>query len=228
VARRSARRGGFDSHALPPPQEATPQLVNKRDWEVFYQSTLGRATRPVFDRAMTAWGERPPGRAADLGAGDGTEAIALLERGWTVLAVDAHPSSARLLGQRVAADLAERLTTVTASIDEVELPPLDLVYAGYSLPFLTTDGLARVWAAVRAALRPGGLVAVNLFGPNDTWHTDPTMNFLHRPAVEELLAGLEVLWYEEREDDGEAISGPKHWHVHDLVARRPSGDDAPR
>jgi hypothetical protein len=37
-----------------------------------------------------------------------------------------------------------------------------------------------------------------------------------------LIAGLELERFEEREWDGEtALGEPKHWHIFEVVARRP-------
>ena len=195
-------------------------MVMNRDWESFYRLMAGRATRPLFDRALATWGDRAPGQAVDLGAGDGTETLALLERGWSVVAVDADPGSARIIEERVPPADRERLQIRTASTHVVQLPDADLIYAGFSLPFLLPTDFRIAWSNIKNALREDGIVAVNVFGPHDTWHADPTMTFLERDAVVRLADGLELLWLEERDEDGEAISGPKHWHVFDLIARR--------
>ena len=194
-----------------------------RDWAAFYRSTTGRATRPFFDRTIAVWGDAPPGQAIDLGAGDGTETIALLERGWRVLAVDAEPASEATILERAGSAFAGRIDARTAPLAEVDLPPADLIYGGYSLPFQTGPAFDTTWAAIRAALRPGGVVAVDLFGPHDTWHTDPGMTFLDGDTVRGLVDGLEVAYFREYEEDGEAFSGAKHWHIIDVIARQPDG-----
>ena len=60
-----------------------------------------------------------------------------------------------------------------------------------------------------------------LFGPRDTWANDPKMNFHDRTAVEALLDGLEIVDLQEQDSDGDAVTGPKHWHVLEFVARQP-------
>jgi hypothetical protein len=67
------------------------------------------------------------------------------------------------------------------------------------------------------------VVIVNVFGTRDTWAGDPFMTFVERDAVERMAAGLEVLALDEEDADGASFVGPKHWHVFDLVARRPTG-----
>jgi trans-aconitate methyltransferase len=199
-----------------------PIRVLEKDWASFYQVTAGRATRPLFDAALASRADRPPGQAVDLGAGDGTETIALLERGWRVLSVDAEPAHAAFLDERVAPSHRDRLEVITAGLEAVMLPPSDLVYAGYSLPFLVGGAFHDCWSGIRTALRPGGVLAVHLFGPNDTWHDDPTMTFLARTSVEALLDGLVVEQLTESDEDGPSAVGPKHWHLFEVLARRPS------
>ena len=41
--------------------------------------------------------------AIDLGCGDGTDTLALLDRGWSVLAVDIEPAGLALLRSRIRA-----------------------------------------------------------------------------------------------------------------------------
>ena len=74
---------------------------------------------------------------------------------------------------------------------------------------------------MRAALRPGGVLAVDLFGERDDWAgTEGT--YLARAEVDSLLEGLEVLDLSEEERDGRSFAGPKHWHTFRILARRPA------
>ena len=46
------------------------------------------------------------------------------------------------------------------------------------------------------------------------------MTFQTRAQALALLAPLEVEVFREREEDGNAFSGPKHWHIFDIIARQ--------
>jgi len=48
------------------------------------------------------------------------------------------------------------------------------------------------------------------------------MTFQDRSEVTGLLDGLEILELHETERDGQAYSGPKHWHTYDILARQPT------
>jgi len=76
-----------------------------------------------------------------------------------------------------------------------------------------------LWAAIRGALAPGGIFAGQMFGVHDSWAADPSMIFQDLDQVRKLLDGMEILRLDETERDGEASTGPEHWHVFDVLAR---------
>lgn len=176
--------------------------------------------RPLARRAVELAGTPRadgPRAAVELGCGLGVEARFLAECCFTVHTVDADASveqplavlSARLPIHHTRADLAQLR----------ELPPADLLLSCATLPFVPEPAFAAVWARMREALRPGGILAVDLFGDRDDWAgTDGT--YLSRADVEALLDGLEILELTEEERDGHSFSGPKHWHTFRVIARR--------
>lgn len=202
------------------PETAPPT----QDWPSYYRHSAGREPRPLFTKGMTLAAEAgvAAGQAIEIGFGDGTESLALLRAGWRVLAVDPTPQAADYLHEQVAPEDADRLDIRTAPAQSLELPPFDLLYAGYALSFLEQGDFRRFWTGVRAALRPGGIVIVNVFGHRDTWAGDAYMTFVDRDTVDRMVAGLEVLALDEEDADGDSFVGRKHWHVFDVVARRSS------
>jgi SAM-dependent methyltransferase len=167
---------------------------------------------------------RTAGDAIDLGCGDGLESRALVAAGWRVLAVDADPHVVERVTAAVPAAERERLIVRRASFEQLAAEPLaaaDLVYAGFALPFCSGEVFARLWAGIRARLRPGGVFAGELFGPHDDFAAWPDVNTHDRTAVERLLDGLDVLVLREDDRDGSSFAGTKHWHVFHIVAIRP-------
>jgi len=195
------------------------------DWAAYYRHTLGREARPLFARGMGLVGAMgvESGQAIEVGFGDGTETLALLADGWQVLAIDPTLQAAEVLRSRVPPDLVARLEVRTTAAQDLVLPPFDLLYAGYALSFVAPAAFPGWWAGMRAALRSGGYLVVNVFGDRDTWADDPAMTFVDRATLLTMLDGLEILDLAEEDADGPAFSGPKHWHVFDVVARRPAG-----
>lgn len=196
-------------------------------WARYYQAVQGREPRALFLAALAAFepdGFNPAGRQAiDLGCGDGTETMALLARGWRVLAVDRELAAI----ERVLAKLPEqarlRLETQVASFEEVVLPPADFVYAGLSLPFCPPEHFPAVWARLVAAVRPGGRFAGHLFGERDSWNGAPNLTFHTAVELQQRFAGFTIEALNEVESDRPtALGEPKHWHVYEVVARRGS------
>lgn len=101
----------------------------------------------------------PPGRAIDLGCGEGRNAIWLAERGWQATGVD---FSAAGLGRaaRLAAERGVSVEWVQADLLRYQPAPggYDLVLIAYL--HLPSDGLAGVFRAAAAAVAPGGTLLV--------------------------------------------------------------------
>ena len=205
-------------------------------WDEYNAAQAGRAPRASLAAALGAVGppvsgERRragrPGRrppvAVDLGCGEGVEVTALLGQGWVVHAVDAEAAPLERLADRTPPALRERLHIHQVAYADVDvLPEADLVHASYSLPYCEPVHFHRLWAAVRASLRPGAVLACQLFGPHDDAHGDPGMTFHTAEEARALFDGLEVVGWTEIDEDGTSFTGPKHWHVFEVVARRPT------
>jgi len=193
------------------------------DWAAYYRHTLGREVRPLFARGMEAARAAgvTAGQAVEIGFGDGTETLALLEAGFRVLAVEMTDAAADVLRPRVPAGAEGRLDVAIAPAESVSLPPFDLLYSGYVLSFLSPEAFRGFWTGVRSRLRPGGVLVFNVFGVRDTWAVEPGMTFLDLDGLHRLIDGLELLDLQEEDKDGDAFSGPKHWHLFDVIARRP-------
>lgn len=46
------------------------------------------------------------------------------------------------------------------------------------------------------------------------------MTFHTEEHVHAMLDGLQVEYFHELDEDGKAASGPKHWHVFTVIARK--------
>jgi len=187
-------------------------------WVRYNARQGGRPVRPLCRDAMRLL---TSGTAIDVGCGAGRETRALLEAGWRVHAVDGSPDTREVV-PRTIGGVHNRLTLEVSPYSALgALPPADLIYAGYSLPYQPPESFRRVWKLLRAALRPGGVLAVNLFGERDSWAGEQGMTFLTDAATRALLDGLEIISWEQEDAPGPAFSGTKHWHIHDVLARAP-------
>ena len=196
-------------------------MAEESNWRAFYDATEDREPRESLLAGLEAVGEDLPRAAIDVGFGAGNETVALLERGWSVTAIDAEREAADILRERVG-DRPD-LRIVTARYADADYPPASLVYAGYSLPFCDPGSFDDVWERITGALRPGGVFCGQLFGDRNEWADRDDMTFLAREAVEGLLAGLEVVELEEVEGEFSTATGEdKYWHYYDIVARKPN------
>jgi SAM-dependent methyltransferase len=130
----------------------------------------------------------PPGRALDLGCGEGGDALWLAERGWDVVAVDI--SSTAL--DRAAAEAARRDLTVDFRrhdlADGVPPGPFDLVSAQF-LQSPVELPREQVLRAAAAEIAPGGLLLVVGHAAQPPWSThepDPAL----MPSAAEVLEAL--------------------------------------
>ena len=193
---------------------------DEQAWAGYYRWNADRPVRDLLARALAALGAVGPGAAAvDLGCGSGQETRALLDAGFAVTAVDVTPAAVEIVSAYPEA--GSRLTPVLSPMQDATLPRADLVYAGYALPFCPPEHFDRMWSSLTGALRPGGLLAVDLFGDRDEWAGEEGMTFVDRSRVDRLCTGLDVLELTEVDEDGHAYAGPKHWHRFELIARRP-------
>ena len=186
-------------------------------WSDYYEANEGRAPR---DQLLDVLGRfAGPGMAIDLGCGSGIDTLAMLDRGWDVLAIDAEVEAIERLHRRAGDRPA--LETQRSPMEDIELPTADLVWASYSLFFCDPARFPDVWGRIRAAVRPGGRFAGELLGERDTWASRDDGTSMTRTEAEALFDGWTVERFEEEENDGEACSGPKHWHLFHVIALAP-------
>lgn len=195
-----------------------------KDWRAYYRFTSKRPPRDLLVQTLNHldWEKksRRGQRAVDLGFGSGTDTLELLRRGWRVLAVDQQASAAQFLARRVPPSHQRALTTLIAPLEGLALPPADLIYASFSLPFCSPAAFPQLWSTIRTALRPGGHFAGQLFGDEDEWCRDGTMTFHSARDVRRLARGFIIDMLRETHDDGMAFNGPKRWHFFDLVLEK--------
>lgn len=200
------------------------QPDESRCWTNYYNAVTGRPPRPILLDAVARFSQPATGRvdyqAIDLGCGDGTETLALVQQGWKVLAIDKQPEAIARVQAIVPLEHHAQLQTQVSGFEDVILPPADLIYAGFSVPFCRPQSFAAFWAQVVAAVPPRGRFAGQLFGDRDSWANEPTMTFHTVASARALFNQFELEVFTEIDEDGQAVSGPKHWHVYNVIARK--------
>jgi SAM-dependent methyltransferase len=144
----------------------------------------------------------------------------MLERGWSVFAVDAQQEAIDRLRARVGD--GANLRTLRSPMEDVEVPRADLVWASFSLFFCDPRRFPAVWGRIRHAVKPGGRFAGHLLGDRDTWASQNDITSFTRADAEALFEGWTIERFHEEDEDGEACSSAKHWHVFHVIASKPS------
>ena len=140
--------------------------MDSRAWDERYAaSDLAWSAGPNGYVAEVA-GALAPGRALDVAAGEGRNAIWLAERGWSVVATDFSPVAVERMARLAQERLGERSGALTARVADATAPApgveggVDLVVVCY-LQLAEEPWRAALASAVEAAA-PGGLVLVIL------------------------------------------------------------------
>ena len=195
--------------------------------EVFYDRTFSRPAltgRPEVDGFASgpseflvgAVKEVRPGRALDLGMGQGRNAVALATKGWTVTGVDVS-------GEAVGA--AAR----NADKAGVKITGVKSDYASFDFGRESWDLVAMIFAwapidepafveRVRACLKPGGLVILENFVSTPERPRPPMVRALPPGGTRAAFAGFEIVSYEELTGTGD-WGGPDSDLVR-MVARK--------
>jgi SAM-dependent methyltransferase len=164
----------------------------------------------------------PPGRALDIGCGEGADAVWLAHGGWTVTALEVSGVALKRAAQH-AREAGVDIQWTHADLAAAKLPPasFDLVSAQYPALLRTADCAAE--RAMLAAVAPGGVLLLVHHAGMDTHPPqesgiDPA-DYVWPAMVAALLTDdWEVETYEERPriaPDGGAGSQ----HTDDVVLR---------
>ena len=141
---------------------ASPPAAHASDWASV--AAPEKARPPVDEGLIELAASMPPGKALDLGCGEGQNSIWLAQRGWIVNAVDLSPSAiseARLQAQ--AAGVADTIVFRAADISDWRpVSRYDLVFCTFGLP-ARGMGRSRMLDMAAAAVAPGGTILLTEF-----------------------------------------------------------------
>ncbi|MEW2415161.1 class I SAM-dependent methyltransferase [Streptomyces sp. NPDC046866] len=134
-----------------------------------------------------------PGRALDLGCGEGADAVWLARRGWRVTGTDiSGVALERAAAHAAEAGVADRIELCRHDLAEsFPAGEFDLV----SACFLHNYGdfpRARVLRTAAAAVAPGGILLVVGHGGWATWQQQEVRPAIDFPTPDEVLAQLEL------------------------------------
>jgi thioredoxin reductase/SAM-dependent methyltransferase len=140
-------------------RSAARPSANEADWDHRYEGDRMWSGNPNGTLVAEA-GDLAPGRALDVGAGEGGDALWLAGRGWRVTASDISARALDRIGAEAdrRGESVERLRADANALDPFEPGAFDLVSAQYASIPRTPDG--RAIQNLLDAVAPGGTLVV--------------------------------------------------------------------
>ncbi len=181
---------------------AQPQAppLNKEQWNKVFASP-----EPIFNTKPNAFlaeavKGRKPGKALDIGMGQGRNSIFLAQQGWEVTGIDISDEGIRI-AKETAAKQGLRLNTVQQSIFEFDFgrEQWDLI-AGIFMQSV----IPRLADRLPAALKPGGIVVVEGYHEDRAKVADSARGGFKNNLLLRLFDSLRIVHYEDR-------FGPADW-----------------
>ena len=163
----------------------------KEHWEQHYGERERIWSGRVNVQFADVVGDLTPGRALDLGCGEGADSVWLAERGWTVVAVDISDTAlGRAREAASARGVADRIEFVQRDLSE-GLPEgsFDLISSQFLHSKVPLDR-ETILASAAAALRPGGVLVIVDHGAPPPWTSK--LDHHEFPSAEEVVAGLNL------------------------------------
>jgi SAM-dependent methyltransferase len=162
------------------PDEA--KMYTQEFWDERYAGSTRVWSGQPNQRLVEQVAGLAPGRALDVGCGEGADVVWLAEQGWLAAGVDVSPVALDRAAQH-AADAGVGDRTTWSRVDVIGGHPLpggmDLVTAAYLHAPLTV--FAQTYDALAGAVRPGGTLLVIGHHPADA------ATGLRNPALSHLL-----------------------------------------
>jgi SAM-dependent methyltransferase len=174
------------------------QLGDNRDAERRAYDDIYSKQPELFSAAPNAFlvrtvSGRPPGRALDVGMGQGRNALWLASQGWTVTGFDLSPVAI----EQARREAEKRGLTIDALVKPYQeyewgIAKWDLIVFSYFFP---REALPKVWTA----LKPGGLILIEGFHI-DTARIRPVGGGYHNNELLNVLKDYRILVYEDAQD----------------------------
>jgi SAM-dependent methyltransferase len=177
-------RGQGDGMEMSKAQQSWEEHYGQRDrvWSGRVNIRLAELVEPMT-----------PGRALDLGCGEGADAMWLAEHGWRVTAVDISQTALdRALADAMARNLSDRIDFQRHDLDD-SFPDgvFDLVSAQFLHSRVPLDR-ARLLRRAAESVAPGGTLMVVDHGAAPPWAPKPEHHHHEFPTGDEVVSSLNL------------------------------------
>jgi SAM-dependent methyltransferase len=221
VGDRGAMTRPSNSHVSSDEQTAGPGVDGVAEWDARYagaeQVWSGRPNTALLAEVVGL----PPGRALDVGCGEGADAVWLARQGWDVTALDVSRVALER-ATRHARDARVEVRWIPGALEDapVQAGAFDLVSALY--PALRRTPTNEAETALTAAVAPGGVLLVVHHADVDSERArahgfDPA-DYVSPTDVAALLDGDWQVAFDGRRPRDTTTGAGAH-HTHDVVLR---------
>ena len=199
----------------------------ENQWFTYHASTKDNPPSQTAVLAAKQFGEMR-GQVIDLGCGAGMDVMYFLQKGWKVLAIDAHTEYLSAVRVEMPTELQHNLEIQEMTFEQLHIEqPADCIIANFSLPFCNPKAFGTMWTKIVHGIKQGGVFSGVFFGNRDDWakcmYEERT--FHTAMQVEKLFHDFAIITMDEEEWDGTCCGEdgqpqPKHWHIFRVVARK--------
>jgi SAM-dependent methyltransferase len=191
-------------------------IKDKKKRSKYYVVSGSRKPSPLLIRALKLDGFKT---ALDLGCGAGVDAKEMSGQGLSVTAVDVNPEVKKFFKD------SEEISVQISSFQEFDFQKYDFIFSRSALVFLPPHDFEKVIRKIKKSLNFNGVIAIRLWGINDSAAKRPErkgkMTFVSKEQLENMFCDFEIIELTEEEKDGKtALGQPKHWHFFNLIARK--------
>lgn len=198
--------------------QSPPVQKRSKMWDDLYSGSE-QIVNPFPNRFLTSVLEgRKPGRALDIGMGQGRNTLYIASQGWDTTGVDISEKGIEL-ARKQAAERKLKLNTVVSEFGAFDLgrSQWDLISEMYM------HGMVIMYVdRILASLRPGGILVVEGFHKdgNLTGFNGVKIGFDANELLTALIPKLRILRYEEVSDFGDWAMGGEKTMLVRMVARK--------
>lgn len=172
-------------------------------WESYFSSRIYDPPEQFVVAGLKKIATSGKGKVAiDLGSGIGHETKLLLDKGFKVVAVDSNPLALQYMKHLPGiAKHNTQLKTIPSKFENLNfssLPRADLIISSFALPFVSQSQFNRVWQKIKANIKPGGYIIINLFDPHYSFYNNKhAMTFHTKDQALNLLKGFKIIEFRE-------------------------------
>jgi SAM-dependent methyltransferase len=184
----------------------------------FYKKVKSNNARPLLVKSFEFIDEKDTLKVAyDLGCGIGQDTFSLVDKGFSVKAVDISEDAFKFMNERFGEN--SQVEQIISSLEDLHLSPCSYINASLVLPFVKKEEFLNVIDKMKDSIKKEGLIVANFFGPKDDWKDKLVTKNLEE--IKSLFSEFEVLYTNELEDDKPSAKGPvKHWHIIEIIAKK--------